>query len=115
MARTKKKEETIEMENIGEEKKNSIGDKVKKLMHINHPDMTKEEIQQEYAEKMTLESVPAHLQQELFDVVNANWKQKLNPDMLFMGEPADAGWMKFLPFVQIVASVITMIVVLTHK
>lgn len=93
----------------------SVGDKVKSLFNRGTKDMTKDEIIEEYRQKMLVDDIPTPIYEAMEKKIHDEWKAKLNPDLLFNSMEDVGGLAKLLPWIQIAVAFITMIVVVAKK
>jgi hypothetical protein len=89
----------------------SLKDKVRNIMSPANANKTKEEIEEDYMDNLTLQALPRRLYDELFESVNRDWKQKLNPDILFNSLPPE-GLKALLPWISTGVSVVVLLIVL---
>ena len=93
----------------------SVGDKVKNLFSRGTKEMTKDEIIEEYRQKMLVDDIPTPIYEAMEKKIHDEWKAKLNPDLLFNSQMEEGGLARFLPWIQIAVAFITMIVVVAKK
>jgi len=92
-----------------------IGGKIKKLLKRDTEEMTKDEIIEEYRTKMLVSDIPTPIYEAMEKKVHDEWKQKLNPDLLFNSMEEVGGFAKLLPWIQIAVAIITLVFVATKK